>query len=187
MTTIIIAPAAKDKISGKRGWILFDKIIPIIPPIGSNKPGIEASKKDFMVDIRSFLRGIDRENPSGKFWSAIDKDNVIAPAKLPNEPCIELREKAIPIEIPSIVLRRADERIMRVFFFIDEEIGEIFLIIIEDINLSTNLKDKVPSRNPIVIRNRLLILLLDNSVAGISSDQIADDIIIPDMNPKNIL
>lgn len=186
-TTIITAPAANDKISGRRGWILFDRITPIIPPIGSNKPGIDANKKDFIVGIRSFLRGTDRENPSGKFCNTIDKDNVIAPAKLPGELCIELSEKAIPIEIPSTVLRSADERIIRVFFFMEEEIGELFLIIIYDINLSTSLKDNVPSKNPIVIKNRLLILLLYNLVAGISKDQIADDIIIPDMNPKNIL
>lgn len=76
---------------------------------------------------------------------------------------------------------------MRDFFFRDMDMSRLFFKIIDDINLSINLKDKAPKMKPKVMENKLFSLLFDNSVAGMSNDQIEDEIIIPAVNPKNIL
>lgn len=187
ITTIIIVPAANESIKGRRETILFAKIIPSIPPNGSSNPGMDPITNDFSVEILSFFNGMEREKPSGKFCSTIAIDKVIAPARLPVRFWELLKEKAIPIEIPSIILRSAEDKIIRDFFFRDMDIGRLFFKIIHDINLSVNLNDKAPKMKPKVMENKLVSLLSDNSVAGMSNDQIEDEIIIPAVKPKNIL
>lgn len=67
------------------------------------------------------------------------------------------------------------------------DIGRLFLKIMDDINLSINLNDRVPKIKPKVMENKLVSLLSNNSVDGMSNDQIEDEIIIPAVKPKNIL
>lgn len=186
-TTIIIAPAANESMNGRKFIILFDNNIPKKPPIGSRKPGIDPIKNDFKCEIFSFLSGIDKEKPSGKFCKAIDIDNVIAPPRLPFKFWKFINEKAIPIEIPSIKFLNADDKIIRYFFLRDKDIVNLFLDIIEDINLSIDFNDKVPEIKPKVIEKIFIELLFNSSVAGMSNDQIDDEIIIPDVKPKKIL
>ena len=119
-------------------------------------------KNDFKFEYFSFLKGIDRANPSGKFWSTIDRDNAIAPAKLPKFSDL-VNENAIPIEIPSIKFLRADDK------------------------MSRNLSKIAPNIKPNDMPNKLFSLFSDNSVAGIINDHIDDEIIIPAVKPKNIL
>lgn len=187
ITTIIIAPAANDNINGKKFMILFDNNIPNNPPIGSKKPGMDPIKKAFKDWKFSFLRGIDRENPSGKFCKIIEIDKVTAPLKLPFRFWELINEKAIPIEIPSIKFLSADDKIMRYFFLRDGDIGNLFLKIFKNISLSIDFSENAPNINPKVIETILIELLFSNSVAGISKDQMEDEIIIPDVKPKNIL
>lgn len=143
-------------------------------------------KNDFKFEYFSFLKGIDRANPSGKFWSTIDRDNAIAPAKLPKFSDL-FNENAIPIEIPSIKFLRADDKMSRNFFLADNVTGRFILSIILDINLSSNLSKIAPNIKPNDMPNKLFSLFSDNSVAGIINDHIDDEIIIPAVKPKNIL
>ena len=46
------------------------------------------------------------------------------------------------------------------------------------------MNDKAPKMKPNVMENKLVSLLFDNSVAGMSNDQIEDEIIIPAGNLK---
>lgn len=98
-----------------------------------------------------------------------------------------INEKAIPIEIPSIKFLSADDKIMRYFFLRDGDIGNLFLKIFKNISLSIDFSENAPNINPKVIETILIELLFSNSVAGISKDQMEDEIIIPDVKPKNIL
>lgn len=173
--------------NGKKFMILFDSIIPNNPPIGSKKPGIDPMKNDFTDEIFSFLSGSDKENPSGKFCKIIDMDNVIAPPKLLFKSWKFINEKAIPIDIPSIRFLSADDKTIKYFFLSDDGMTNLFFDIIDEINLSINFNDNVPRMNPKVIEKIFDKLLFNNSVDGINKDQIDEEIIIPDVNPKNIL
>lgn len=116
ITTIIIVPAANESIKGRREIILFAKIIPNIPPNSSINPGIDPIINDFSVEIRSFFNGIEIEKPSGKFCSTIAIDKVIALARLPVRFWELLKKKAIPIDIPSIIFRNVEDKIIMDFF-----------------------------------------------------------------------
>lgn len=186
-TTVIIDPAVNDRITGKIKIILLDNITPNIPPIGSIIPGNAPVTKDLNFDSPSFLRIIDKENPSGKFCRIIAMDKVKEPAKLPLKLLLFIKEKAIPIEIPSIKFLKDEDRIIKDFFLRDEDNFKLFFNIIDNIILSMNLKDRVPIINPAVIYIILVNLFCESSVAGISKDHIDEEIIIPDINPKNNL
>ncbi|BAK80886.1 hypothetical protein RATSFB_0324 [Candidatus Arthromitus sp. SFB-rat-Yit] len=185
-TVIIIVPAAKANIIGIKSESIFDRSTPIIPPMGSRSPGIDPSKNDFRFEYFSFLKGIDRANPSIEFCNTMDKDNATAPAKLPRFSDL-VREKAIPMEIPSIKFLKAEDKMSNTFFFEDIVIGSCIFKIILDMNLSNNLRKIAPNMKPKDIPSKLFNLFLDNSVAGIISDHIDDEIMIPAVKPKNIL
>ena len=79
--TYTIAPAAIDKIIGKRDLILITIKAPIKAAIGSTNALKQDSKNDFDVDRPVFLKNKLIAEPSRKFCSAIPKIKKIAAMK----------------------------------------------------------------------------------------------------------
>ena len=99
--TYIIAPAAKDRITGSAGVMSEARIMVRTAPIGSTTPEANPIRKDLKRLSPSEASGIDIMLPSGKFCMAIPTDRITAEAAvIPASPARKDARQA-PTAIPS--------------------------------------------------------------------------------------